>query len=212
MQFLFFVQKYCQNIHLWIYYRSPEKKEKKRVECSKFCAHFGHLITLMASLFTMILLVLVYFIMPPPSHTGYLTLKSIFFFKTPNRNILVLRLLNSRTRMTLKSSIVIFQALKTTAPSLTSAASATSLASTASTALFSQKTSWSQWFDHQWHQNDQYWSFFVEWFIKNLNFHWYMAPFLSEAVEASLCYFFENWWMKLKCHNLRNTQIPSNKV
>ena len=62
------------------------------------------------------------------------------------------------------------------------------------------------------HQNDQYWSFFVEWFIKNLNFPWYMAPFLSEAVEASLCYFFENWWMKLKCHNLRNTQISSNKI
>ena len=38
------------------------------MECGKFCAHFGHLITLMASLFTMILLVMVYFIMPPPSH------------------------------------------------------------------------------------------------------------------------------------------------
>ena len=143
---------------------------------------------------------------------------SVIFFlfqKHHLKNILVLRLLNSRTRMTLKSSIVIFQALETTAASLTSAASvasATSLASTASTALFYQKTSWSQWFDHQWHQNDQYWPFFVEWFIKNLNFHWYMAPFLSEAVEASLCYFFEIWWMKLKCHNLRNTQIPSNKI
>ena len=38
---------------------------------------------------------------------------------------------------------------------------------------------------------------------------WILAPFLSEAVEASLCYFFENWLMKLKCPNLRNTQIPS---
>ena len=27
-------------------------------------------------------------------------------------------------------------------------------------------------------------------------------PFLSEAVEASWCYFFENWFMKLKCPNL----------
>ena len=27
---------------------------------------------------------------------------------------------------------------------------------------------------------------------------WILAPFLSEAVEASLCHFFENWWMKLK--------------
>ena len=53
--------------------------------------------------------------------------------------ILVLRLLNSRTRITLKSSVVIFQALETSTASLTSvtsAASATSLASTASTAPF----------------------------------------------------------------------------
>ena len=28
------------------------------------------------------------------------------------------------------------------------------------------------------------------------------APFLSEAVEASWCYFFENWFMKLKFPNL----------
>ena len=53
--------------------------------------------------------------------------------------ILVLRLLNSRTRITLKSSVVIFQAFETSTASLTSvtsAASATSLASTASTAPF----------------------------------------------------------------------------
>ena len=29
-----------------------------------------------------------------------------------------------------------------------------------------------------------------------------MAPFKLEAVEASLCQFFENWWLKLKCPNL----------
>ena len=29
--------------------------------------------------------------------------------------------------------------------------------------------------------------------------YWNLAPFLSEAVEASQCYFFENWLMKLKC-------------
>ena len=28
--------------------------------------------------------------------------------------------------------------------------------------------------------------------------------FLSEAVEASWCYFFENWLIKTKCHNLLN--------
>ena len=30
----------------------------------------------------------------------------------------------------------------------------------------------------------------------------FLAPFLSEAVEASRCQFFENWLMKLKCPNL----------
>ena len=29
-----------------------------------------------------------------------------------------------------------------------------------------------------------------------------LAPFLSEAVEANLCYFFKNWLMKLKYTNL----------
>ena len=48
-------------------------------------------------------------------------------------------------------------------------------------------------------KHDQYWSLFVEWIIKNPLFPWYLIPFLSEAVEASLCYFFEIWWMKLKC-------------
>ena len=52
---------------------------------------------------------------------------------------LVLGLLNSRTRNTLKSSVVIFQALETSTTSMTSVAStasATSLASTAYTASF----------------------------------------------------------------------------
>jgi hypothetical protein len=47
---------------------------------------------------------------------------------------LVLKLLNSRTWKTQKSTVVIFQALETSPASLTSAASATSLASTASKA------------------------------------------------------------------------------
>ena len=66
----------------------------------------------------------------------------------------------------LDDSVVIFQALQTSAASLTSAASATSLASTASKAYFPQKTSWSWWFDHLWHQNNQCWYLFVEWIIK----------------------------------------------
>ena len=53
------------------------------------------------------------------------------FSKHQNIIILFIRLLNSRSRMTLKFSVVVFQDLETSAASLTSAASATSLASTA---------------------------------------------------------------------------------
>ena len=53
-----------------------------------------------------------------------------FFPKHQNKVILFLKLLNSRTWMMLKTSVVIFQALETSTASLTSAASATSLAST----------------------------------------------------------------------------------
>ena len=34
---------------------------------------------------------------------------------------------------------------------------------------------------------------------KKSNFSLILALFLSEAVEASRCQLFENWWMKLKC-------------
>ena len=64
-----------------------------------------------------------------------------YFPKHQNKVILVLKLLNSRTWMTLKTSLVFFQTLETSAASLTLAASATSMASTAFTALFPQKTS-----------------------------------------------------------------------
>ena len=83
--------------------------------------------------------------------------QKIFFSNHQKKVILVLKLLNSRTRKTLKSSVVIFQALETSPASLTSVASATSLASTASKAQFPQKTSWSWWSDHHWHQNNHYW-------------------------------------------------------
>ena len=97
--------------------------------------------------------------------------------------------------MVLKSSLVIFQALKTSAASVISLASVASLASTASAALIPQKTSWSRWYDQPWQQNDQNWSLFMERIIKNPTFYWYMVFFLSEAVEASLCYFFETGWL-----------------
>ena len=38
------------------------------------------------------------------------------------------------------------------------------------------------------------------------------VPFLSEAVEVSRYYFFENWLMKLKYPNLRISEPPSNKL
>ena len=60
----------------------------------------------------------------------------------------------------------------------------------ASAAPYHQRTCWTWWLDHPWYQNHQYWSLFVEWIIKNPIFHWYLIPFLSETVEASLCYFF----------------------
>ena len=101
--------------------------------------------------------------------------------------------------MTLQSSKMIFQALETSAASLTLVSSATSLASTASTALFSQKTSDPDSFYNPCHQNNQHRSLVVDWILKSPVFYWYLVPFLLEAVEASLCYFFENWLMKLKC-------------
>ena len=132
-----------------------------------------------------------------------------FASKHLKKVLLVHRLLNLRTWMILKSSLAIFQAQKISAAPFTSVVFAASVASTASTVIFSQRISWSWWFHHPWHQNDQYWSLFMEYNIKFFIFHWYMVPFLSEAVEVSLCYFFENWLMKCKCPNLRNTQLPS---
>ena len=65
--------------------------------------------------------------------------KKFFKKKLQNKVILVLKSLNSRTWKTLKSTVVIFQALETSPASLTSVASATSLASTASKAQFPPK-------------------------------------------------------------------------
>jgi hypothetical protein len=71
---------------------------------------------------------------------GFHDSAQIFFFsKHQNKIIFALKLMNSRSRMTLKSSVVILWALETSTASLTSAASETSLASAASSALFPQK-------------------------------------------------------------------------
>ena len=123
--------------------------------------------------------------------------KTFFFSKHQNIVILVLKLLNSRSWIALKSSVVIFQVLQTSPALLTLVASATSLASTASTAQFHQKTSWFWWSDHPRHQNYQYWSLFVEWIIKN-------------PIEASLCNFLDFFLMKLKCWILGNMLTTMN--
>ena len=85
---------------------------------------------------------------------------------------------------------------------MTSVASTASMALMTSTASFHQKIYWSWWFDPPLHPNDQYQPLFVEWIIKNPIFHWYLTLFLSEAVEASRCNFFENWLKKHKIYYL----------
>ena len=40
------------------------------------------------------------------------------------------------------------------------------------------------------------------WGLNHEMSYWILAPFLLEAVEASRCYFFEKWLIKLKCPNL----------
>ena len=52
----------------------------------------------------------------------------------------------------------------------------------------------------------------VEWIIKNPNFHWYPIPFLSEAVEASGHYFFENQECISKIYHLRIPKLLSNMI
>ena len=102
-----------------------------------------------------------------------------------------------------------FPGLNTSAASMTSVTSTASMASMTSTASFYQKILilmvWSslapKWpilvhfcgMDHQK-------SFFLL----------ILAPFLWEAVEASQCYFFENWFIKLKCPTLLSLEAASH--
>ena len=78
-----------------------------------------------------------------------------------------------------------FSGLRTSAASMTSLASATSMASTTSEALFHQITSWSWWLDHPWHQNDQSWSIFVEWIIKNPILYWFLHLFCQRLLRPA---------------------------
>ena len=92
-----------------------------------------------------------------------------------------------------------FPDLRTSAASMTSTASTTSMASMTFTASFCQKiTDCDGWIipgtkmtitrPFLWNGSSK-----IKFFLLIL------ALFLSEAVEASRCYFFENWKMTLKC-------------
>ena len=107
---------------------------------------------------------------------------------------------------------MIFLASDTYAASLNSAASETSMALVTSKAIFPQKNFRFWWFHPHWHQNDQYWSLFGNWIIKNANFYWYLAIFLSEAVETSRHYFFGNKLIKLKCPHLLKVLLTFFKL
>ena len=110
--------------------------------------------------------------------------------------------LNSNTWMNLKSSVVIFQALKPLQPQWPQWPQQPQWPQWPQQPHFIKKIYWSQWFDHPQHPNDQYQSLFVEWIIKNPIFHWYLILSLLKAVEASRCHFFKNWLMKHKFFNL----------
>ena len=87
-----------------------------------------------------------------------------------------------------------FPGLWISVASMTSTASTASVASMTSTASFHKRNYWVLCFHQPWHQNDLSWSLNVEWIIKNPLFYWFLAPFLLEAGEASLSYFFKNWF------------------
>ena len=98
----------------------------------------------------------------------------IYFMNLPNQNFSKHQ--NKAEFKNLDDSKVLssdFPDLRTSAASMTSTASTTSMASMTFTASFHQKHYWLWWLDHPWHQNDQYWSLFVEWIIKNPIFYWY---------------------------------------
>ena len=95
-----------------------------------------------------------------------------------------------------------FLDLRTLAASVTSTASTTSVASMTFTVSFHQKSYWSGWLDQPWHQNDQYWSLFVECIIKSNFSLIHISTFSVEDCWGQFMILFKNWLMKLKCPNL----------
>ena len=137
----------------------------------------------------------------PPTEK-VLEFNMIFHDSTPQKRFFqnIKIKLNSNTWMTLKSSVVIFQALKPLQPQWPQ---------------WPQQPQWPQW-PQQPHfikkstdsddliipstQMTNTSPFFLEWIIKNPIFHWYLLLLLLEAVEASWCHFFETWLMKHKIY------------
>ena len=73
--------------------------------------------------------------------------------------------------MSLKSSVVIFQALEPLQPQWPLQPQQPQWPQWPPQPHFIKKNYWSWWLDHSWHQNDQYLSLFVERIIKNSIFH-----------------------------------------
>ena len=82
-----------------------------------------------------------------------------------------------------------FPGLRTSAASMASTASTASstyVASMTFTTSFHQNKYCSWWLDTPWQPKDQYWSFFVEWIVKNPNFHWYLYPFCRRLLRSAI--------------------------
>ena len=56
-----------------------------------------------------------------------------------------------------------------------------------------------------------FWGNLFLWYNHEISY-WILAPFLSEAVEASRCYFFKNQEWILKIYHLRIPKLLSNRI
>ena len=110
---------------------------------------------------------------------------SIIFFSFQNIKIK----LNSRSCMALRSSVVIFQALKPLRPQWPLQPQQPPRPQ------FHQTNYCSWWLDTPWQPNHHYWSIFVEWIIKNPNFQWYLYFFCRRLLRsADIIFLKTGWW------------------
>ena len=136
-------------------------------------------------------------------------LKFNMIFHNSTRKIFFQNIKNKAEFKNLDDSEVLgsdFLVFRTSAASMTSTASTTSMASMTSTASFHQKFYWSWWLDHSWHPNDQYWPLFLEWIIKNPNFHWYLLPFCRRLLRSADITFFKTgcWNYNIQTSGFQN--------